>query len=149
MSLSISILQFHFQYSNFCLQYFKNLRFTLSFQKLRILRISSILTFRLSKRNLYKHTHTTTDPSTYHIPSLNNTGKHLRNIYFADPYVKVYLLCQDRRIKKKKTSVKKNTLFPVYNEILVFDVPAENIEDVSLIVKVIDYDRYVGDKTEG
>ncbi|XP_043510370.1 synaptotagmin-10-like [Frieseomelitta varia] len=59
----------------------------------------------------------------------------------SDPYVKVYLLCQDRRIKKKKTSVKKNTLFPVYNEILVFDVPAENIEDVSLIVKVIDYDR--------
>ncbi|CAL7945210.1 unnamed protein product [Xylocopa violacea] len=59
----------------------------------------------------------------------------------SDPYVKVYLLCQDRRIKKKKTSVKKNTLFPVYNEILGFDVPAENIEDVSLIVKVIDYDR--------
>lgn len=81
MSLSISILQFHFQYSNFCLQYFKNIRFTLSFQKLRILRISSILTFHLSKRNLYKHTHSTTDPSTYHIPSLNNTGKHLRNVY--------------------------------------------------------------------
>ncbi|XP_076748632.1 synaptotagmin-10 isoform X2 [Xylocopa sonorina] len=59
----------------------------------------------------------------------------------SDPYVKVYLLCQDRRLRKKKTSVKKNTLFPVYNEILGFDVPAENIEDVSLIVKVIDYDR--------
>ncbi|XP_017878639.1 synaptotagmin-10-like isoform X2 [Ceratina calcarata] len=59
----------------------------------------------------------------------------------SDPYVKIYLLCHDRRIKKKKTSVKKNTLFPIYNEILGFDVPAENIEDVSLIVKVIDYDR--------
>lgn len=62
---------------------------------------------------------------------------------FLDPYVKVYLLCQGKRIKKKKTSVKKNTLFPVYNEALVFDVPADNIEDVSLIVKVIDYDRLV------
>ncbi|OAD61394.1 Synaptotagmin-9 [Eufriesea mexicana] len=59
----------------------------------------------------------------------------------SDPYVKVYLLCQDKRIKKKKTSVKKNTLFPVYNEMLLFDVPSDNIEDVSLIVQVIDYDR--------
>lgn len=38
--------------------------------------------------------------------------------------------------------MKKNTLYPIYNEALVFDVPADNIEDVSLIVKVIDYDRY-------
>ncbi|XP_069696983.1 synaptotagmin-10-like isoform X2 [Periplaneta americana] len=59
----------------------------------------------------------------------------------SDPYVKVYLLCEGKRIKKKKTTVKKATLSPVYNEALVFDVPAENVEDVSLIVKVIDYDR--------
>lgn len=59
----------------------------------------------------------------------------------SDPYVKVYLICQGKRIKKKKTSVKKSTLCPVYNEALVFDVPSENIDDVSLIVKVIDYDR--------
>ncbi|EFA01872.1 synaptotagmin-10 isoform X1 [Tribolium castaneum] len=68
------------------------------------------------------------------LKAMDITGK-------SDPYVKVYLLCQGKRIKKKKTSVKKNTLNPVYNEALVFDVPAENIEDVSLIVKVIDYDR--------
>lgn len=61
----------------------------------------------------------------------------------SDPYVKVYLLCEGKRIKKKKTTVKKSTLHPVYNEALVFDVPADNVEDVSLIVKVIDYDRYV------
>nr|CAD7426211.1 unnamed protein product [Timema monikensis] len=59
----------------------------------------------------------------------------------SDPYVKVYLLCQGKRIKKKKTTVKKATLNPVYNEALVFDVPADNVEEVSLIVKVIDYDR--------
>nr|CAD7196452.1 unnamed protein product [Timema douglasi] len=59
----------------------------------------------------------------------------------TDPYVKVYLLCQGKRIKKKKTTVKKATLNPVYNEALVFDVPADNVEEVSLIVKVIDYDR--------
>ncbi|KAJ1526091.1 hypothetical protein ONE63_009256 [Megalurothrips usitatus] len=59
----------------------------------------------------------------------------------SDPYVKVYLLCQGRRIKKRKTTVKRSSLAPVYNEALVFDVPATNIEDVSLVVKVIDYDR--------
>lgn len=64
------------------------------------------------------------------------------SLLITDPYVKVYLLCEGKRIKKKKTTVKKSTLSPVYNEALVFDVPAENIEDVSLIVKVIDYDRY-------
>ncbi|KAK2141666.1 hypothetical protein LSH36_1059g02056 [Paralvinella palmiformis] len=59
----------------------------------------------------------------------------------SDPYVKISLMCHGRRIKKKKTSVKKATLNPVYNEAIVFDVPRENIEEVSLIIKVIDYDR--------
>lgn len=60
---------------------------------------------------------------------------------YSDPYVKVSLMCQGKRIKKKKTSVKKNTLNPVYNEAIVFDVPQENIDDICLVVKVIDYDR--------
>ncbi|XP_065159191.1 synaptotagmin-6-like isoform X2 [Atheta coriaria] len=68
------------------------------------------------------------------LKAMDITGK-------SDPYVKVYLLCQGKRIKKKKTSVMKNTLHPIYNEAMVFDVPSENIEDVCLIVKVIDYDR--------
>ncbi|KOB75189.1 putative synaptotagmin X, partial [Operophtera brumata] len=42
----------------------------------------------------------------------------------SDPYVKICLICQGKRIKKKKTTVKKNTLSPVYNEALVFDLPA-------------------------
>ncbi|XP_059469596.1 synaptotagmin-10-like [Neocloeon triangulifer] len=59
----------------------------------------------------------------------------------SDPYVKVSLICQGRRIKKRKTSVKKANLNPVYNEALVFDVPSENVDDVSLLIKVLDYDR--------
>ena len=50
-------------------------------------------------------------------------------------------MCEGKRIKKKKTTVKKNTLNPVYNEAMVFDVPQENVEDVYLFIKVIDYDR--------
>uniref|UniRef100_A0AAR5QK66 C2 domain-containing protein n=1 Tax=Dendroctonus ponderosae TaxID=77166 RepID=A0AAR5QK66_DENPD len=59
----------------------------------------------------------------------------------SDPYVKVYLIWKGRKMKKKKTTVRHNTLYPVYNEALVFDVPEENIGEVSLLVKVIDYDR--------
>lgn len=59
----------------------------------------------------------------------------------SDPFVKVSLVCQGKRIKKKKTSVKRSTLNPVYNEAMVFDVPQENVDDVDLIIKIIDYDR--------
>lgn len=59
----------------------------------------------------------------------------------ADPYVKVSLMCEGRRLKKRKTSTKRNTLNPIYNEAIVFDVPPENIEQISLLIAVMDYDR--------
>ncbi|XP_005109990.3 synaptotagmin-9 [Aplysia californica] len=68
---------------------------------------------------------------------------------YADPYVKVCLMCQGRRIKKRKTSVQRNTLNPVFNEALVFDVPQESVEDVHLLVKVVDYDRIGSDEFMG
>lgn len=61
--------------------------------------------------------------------------------HFLDPYVKVSLMCEGRRLKKRKTSTKRNTLNPVYNEAIVFDVPPENIEQISLSIAVMDYDR--------
>ncbi|XP_038620667.1 synaptotagmin-9 isoform X1 [Tachyglossus aculeatus] len=59
----------------------------------------------------------------------------------SDPYVKVSLMCQGRRLKKRKTSTKRNTLNPVYNEAIVFDVPPENIDQINLSIAVMDYDR--------
>ncbi|XP_069479687.1 synaptotagmin-9 isoform X1 [Ambystoma mexicanum] len=59
----------------------------------------------------------------------------------SDPYVKVSLMCEGRRLKKRKTSTKRNTLNPVYNEAIVFDVPPENIDQISLSIAVMDYDR--------
>lgn len=35
----------------------------------------------------------------------------------------------------------KNTLHPVFNESMLFDIPADQIESVDMVVKVIDYDR--------
>nr|XP_055049100.1 synaptotagmin-9b [Misgurnus anguillicaudatus] len=59
----------------------------------------------------------------------------------SDPYVKVSIMCDGRRLKKRKTSTKRNTLNPVYNEAIVFDVPPENIDQISLLIAVMDYDR--------
>ncbi|KAL6460099.1 hypothetical protein MHYP_G00318580 [Metynnis hypsauchen] len=59
----------------------------------------------------------------------------------SDPYVKVSLICDGRRLKKRKTTTKKNTLNPVYNEAIIFDIPPENVEQVSLSIVVMDYDR--------
>lgn len=53
------------------------------------------------------------------------------------------LLCDGRRLKKKKTTIKKNTLNPVYNEAIIFDIPPENMDQVSLLISVMDYDRWV------
>ncbi|XP_067907250.1 synaptotagmin-10-like isoform X1 [Heterodontus francisci] len=60
---------------------------------------------------------------------------------FSDPYVKVSLICEGRRLKKRKTTTKKNTLNPVYNEAIIFDIPPESMEQVSLSITVMDYDR--------
>ncbi|XP_054283657.1 synaptotagmin-5 isoform X2 [Macrosteles quadrilineatus] len=40
----------------------------------------------------------------------------------SDPYVKVSLITNGRRLKRKKTSVHRNTVSPVFNEALTFDI---------------------------
>ncbi|KAG1961618.1 synaptotagmin-6 [Pimephales promelas] len=59
---------------------------------------------------------------------------------YSDPYVKVSLICDGRRLKKKKTTTKKNTLNPTYNEAIIFDIPPESMDQVSLHISVMDYD---------
>lgn len=44
-------------------------------------------------------------------------------------------------MKKKKTSIKKCTLNPYYNESFTFEIPFEQIQKVVLVVTVVDYDR--------
>lgn len=59
----------------------------------------------------------------------------------SDPYVKIALMQNGKRLKKKKTSIKKCTLNPYYNESFSFEVPFEQMQKVNLVVTVVDYDR--------
>jgi Ca2+-dependent lipid-binding protein len=54
----------------------------------------------------------------------------------ADPFVKVTLCQGDRSIKTRKTSTKKNTIDPVFNESISFNVTPECLSTCSVIVTV-------------
>ena len=41
----------------------------------------------------------------------------------SDPYVKITVMLDKKRLKKKKTTVKKNTLNPYFNESFSFEIP--------------------------
>ncbi|XP_003386572.1 PREDICTED: synaptotagmin-10-like [Amphimedon queenslandica] len=59
----------------------------------------------------------------------------------SDPYVKIYLLHKGTRQAKWKSTIKKKTLVPIYNEQFQFDVTDMNISFILLEVSVMDYDR--------
>uniref|UniRef100_A0A3P9KI18 Synaptotagmin n=1 Tax=Oryzias latipes TaxID=8090 RepID=A0A3P9KI18_ORYLA len=59
----------------------------------------------------------------------------------SDPYVKIHLMQNGKRLKKKKTTIKKNTLNPYYNESFSFEVPFEQIQKVQIVITVLDYDK--------
>ncbi|XP_035011719.2 synaptotagmin VIII isoform X1 [Hippoglossus stenolepis] len=59
---------------------------------------------------------------------------------FSDPYVKVQLALDKRKWKKKKTSIRKKTLNPYYNESFTFDVTFQQIQRVNLVISLWDHD---------
>lgn len=62
---------------------------------------------------------------------------------FSDPYVKMIQLQGRRRVKTRRTTMKRANLHPVYNETLVFDLPESQIGNTNILIKVMDWDRYV------
>ncbi|XP_028844787.1 synaptotagmin Vb [Denticeps clupeoides] len=59
----------------------------------------------------------------------------------SDPFVKIVLQHNGKRLKKKKTTVKKNTLNPYFNESFSFEIPFEQIQKVQVLITVYDYDK--------
>ncbi|CDW51807.1 synaptotagmin 1 [Trichuris trichiura] len=64
--------------------------------------------------------------------------KKMDVIGLSDPYVKIYLMLGNKRLEKKKTSIKMKTLNPYYNESFGFEVSPEKVH---LVITVMDYDR--------
>ncbi|KAG7237383.1 hypothetical protein INR49_032428 [Caranx melampygus] len=60
----------------------------------------------------------------------------------SDPYVKCYLLPDKTKLGKRKTTVKKKTLNPTYNEILRFKVTMEVLKTQNLNVSVWHNDTF-------
>ncbi|KRT86241.1 C2 domain containing protein [Oryctes borbonicus] len=50
----------------------------------------------------------------------------------SDPFVKVYLLQGQKKLKKRKTDVHRNTICPVFNEALTFDIDKETLKKCTL-----------------
>ncbi|XP_053835403.1 synaptotagmin-8 [Vidua macroura] len=59
----------------------------------------------------------------------------------GNPFVKVHLILNRKKWKKKRTSVKKNTLSPYFNEVFVFEVPFSQIQNVDVVISVWDHDK--------
>lgn len=53
-----------------------------------------------------------------------------------DSFVKVNLLCGEKRVKKKKTAVRKATTSPVWNEAMSFNVPANYLASSAIEVDI-------------
>ena len=49
---------------------------------------------------------------------------HFSMLFILDCFVKVYLLQNGKKICKKKTSMKRDDPNPIFNEAMIFSVPA-------------------------
>ncbi|NWS75298.1 SYT1 protein, partial [Crotophaga sulcirostris] len=83
-------------------------------------------------------------PSTGKLTVLILEAKNLKRMDsngLSDPFVKVHLILNRKKWKKKMTSVKKNTLSPYFNEVFVFEVPFNQIQNVDVVISVWDHDK--------
>ena len=71
------------------------------------------------------------------------------HLIFPDPYVKVSLCHSEKTVKTRKTSIRKNTIDPVFNETLSFNLTPDMLDDCSLVVTVWDYNSKSRDDTVG
>ncbi|KAM6273494.1 synaptotagmin-8 [Porphyrio hochstetteri] len=83
-------------------------------------------------------------PSTGKLTVLILEAKKLKRMDshgLSDPFVKVNLILNKKKWKKRKTTVKKNTLNPYFNEMFVFEVPFSQIQNADVVISVWDHDK--------
>lgn len=55
---------------------------------------------------------------------------------FSDPFVKVYLMQNNRKVSKKKTTIKRGERNPIFNEAMIFSVPSSTLSVRTLVLVV-------------
>ena len=60
--------------------------------------------------------------------------------YPSDPYVKIWLISDGKKMEKQKTATKQKTRNPVFNESFIFSVPKDMVRKSCLRISVIDHD---------
>ncbi len=58
-------------------------------------------------------------------------------LYFTDPYVKAYLFCNKKKIRKQKTETKKDQINPVFNTVMEFLLPQSNVSSTNIVFVVM------------
>lgn len=61
---------------------------------------------------------------------------HILLSLFSDPFVKVYIMMGAKRLKKKRTVLKKREINPVWNEAFSFNIPNRILHRVSVMILV-------------
>ncbi|XP_066911255.1 synaptotagmin-1-like [Clytia hemisphaerica] len=60
---------------------------------------------------------------------------------FSDPYVTLFLIRDGKKIEKRKTTCKTMTLNPTFNASFAFEASFDDLDELSLIFYVSDYDK--------
>ncbi|CAF1365036.1 unnamed protein product [Rotaria magnacalcarata] len=60
-----------------------------------------------------------------------------------NPYFKIYMFYKNQRIFKKRSTIKRTTQCPVYNECFTFKIPDNDIENIHFEIILFDYDNHM------
>ncbi|XP_078268470.1 synaptotagmin-like protein 4 [Rhinoraja longicauda] len=77
-----------------------------------------------------------------HVKECHNLAYGDENKKKSNPYVKSYLLPDKSRQSKRKTTIKRNTTNPIYNEILQYEISESQLIMRTLQLSVWHYDRF-------
>ena len=60
-----------------------------------------------------------------------------------DPYFKIYMFYKGQRIIKKRSTIKRTTQCPVYNECFTFQIPDNDLTNIYFDIILFDYDQHM------
>jgi hypothetical protein len=68
---------------------------------------------------------------------------HVLFEFYSGPYFKIYMFYKGQRLIKKKSTIKRTTQCPVYNECFTFNIPDNDILNIHFDIVLFDYDHHM------